>query len=91
MHRLIMLSRTYRLSGERGEKAVANDANNELLSGIPRRRLDAESIRDTLLALGGTLDETPGCAHPFPPQHEWNYTQHNPSRPYMKHPAGAFT
>ncbi len=45
---------------------------------IPRRRLDAESIRDTLLALGGNLDSSPAGPHPFPPQHDWNFTQHNP-------------
>ena len=38
------------------------------LSGFPRLRLDAESIRDTLLALGGNLDLSPAGPHPFPPQ-----------------------
>jgi hypothetical protein len=78
MHRLIMLSRVYRLASERSEEAIARDPGNDLLSGFPRRRLDAEAIRDSLLALGGTLDRSPGGAHPFPPQTEWNYTQHNP-------------
>jgi hypothetical protein len=78
MHRLIMLSRTYQQSSERSETAVAKDPANDLLSGYPRRRLDAESIRDTLLVLGGNLDSGPAGPHPFPPQEEWNYTQHNP-------------
>lgn len=78
MHRLIMLSSTYQLSGSRSEIAMEKDANNDLLGAFPRRRLDAESIRDTLLALSGELDKTPGGAHPFPPQEEWNFTQHNP-------------
>jgi hypothetical protein len=43
-----------------------------------RRRLDAESIRDTLLVLGGNLDETMGGEHPFPPQNKWDFTQHKP-------------
>ncbi len=77
MHRLIMLSRTYQLSTTRDEDAVAHDPTNELLAGFPRLRLDAESIRDTLLTLGGNLDLTPAGAHPFPPQSEWNFTQHN--------------
>jgi hypothetical protein len=78
MHRLIMLSRTYQLASARSEDAITRDANNELLSSFPRRRLDAESIRDTLLVLGGNLDTTPSGPHPFPPQTEWKFTQHNP-------------
>jgi hypothetical protein len=78
MHRLIMLSRTYQLSSAREADALAKDANNDLLSAYPRRRLDAEAIRDTLLALGGSLDRIPGGAHPFPSQTEWKFTQHNP-------------
>jgi hypothetical protein len=78
MHRLIMLSRTYRLAATRDENALARDPSNELLASFPRRRLDAEALRDTLLALGGNLDLTDGAAHPFPPIHEWKYTQHNP-------------
>ena len=54
------------------------DPSNTLLWHFPRRRLDAESIRDTLLAVGGNLDRTRGEAHPFPPQREWDFTQHKP-------------
>ena len=78
MHRQIVLSHTYRLASERDESAIAKDPANELLSAYPRRRLAAEAIRDTLLSLGGHLDPSPGGAHPFPPQTEWGFTQHNP-------------
>ncbi len=78
MHRQIVLSRTYRLSGQRDERAQELDPTNELLSAFPRNRLDAESIRDTMLQLGGQLDSSPGGPHPFPPQSEWKFTQHNP-------------
>jgi hypothetical protein len=78
MHRLIMLSHTYRLAGARTDEAVAKDPNNELLAAFPLNRLDAEAIRDTLLMLGGTLDLAQGGAHPFPPQTEWDFTQHKP-------------
>jgi hypothetical protein len=54
------------------------DPGNELLWRFNRRRLDAESIRDTLLVLGGNLDATMGERHPFPPQKEWDFTQHKP-------------
>jgi hypothetical protein len=77
MHRLIMLSRTYRMSSERDAAALAADPTNERLSSFPRLRLDAESIRDTLLDLGGSLDRTRAGGHPFPPMNEWNFTQHN--------------
>jgi hypothetical protein len=47
---------------------------------FPRRRLDAESIRDTLLVLGDNLDRSMGEAHPFPPQKDWDFTQHKQFR-----------
>ncbi len=78
LHRLILLSRTYRLASTRSADSLARDPTNELLASFPRRRLEAEAIRDTLLALGGNLDLTPAGAHPFPAPHEWKYTQHNP-------------
>lgn len=78
MHRLILLSRTYQLSGERSEMAVEKDPGNGLLGSFPRRRLDAETIRDTLLLLAGNLEEARPGAHPFPPPTEWKFTQHNP-------------
>lgn len=78
MHRQMVLSHTYRLSSRPTDTARDKDPGNELLGSYPRRRLDAEAIRDTLLLLGGNLDPTPGGPHPFPPQSEWKFTQHNP-------------
>lgn len=78
MHRLVLLSRTYQQSSQSDVRAEEQDPANELLASFPRRRLDAEAIRDALLALGGNLDPTPGGPHPFPPQTEWKFTQHNP-------------
>jgi len=45
---------------------------------FPRRRLDAEEIRDALLVASGELDRSPGEAHPFPPEKDWKFTQHAP-------------
>src|SRR5262249_12596328 len=45
---------------------------------FPRRRLDAEAIRDTMLFVSGSLDDTLGGAHPFPAPPTWKFTQHNP-------------
>ncbi|WP_146517555.1 PSD1 and planctomycete cytochrome C domain-containing protein [Rubripirellula amarantea] len=78
MHRRIMLSRTYQQSSVRDAKAVSEDPSNEYLAGYPRRRLEAEAIRDTLLVLGGNLDSSPAGEHPFPPKNDWKFTQHNP-------------
>lgn len=78
MHREIMLSRVYRQSSDRDAKALAIDPANDWLAGFRRQRLDAESIRDTLLMIGGNLDLSPPGPHPFPPENEWGFTQHKP-------------
>ena len=78
LHRTIMLSSTYRMSSQLSKLALEQDPTNELLSAFPRRRLDAEALRDTMLSLGGNLDLTRAGPHPFPPQSQWQFTQHNP-------------
>lgn len=78
LHREILLSRAYQLSSEPNGIASERDPTNELYASFPHRRLDAEAIRDSLLYLSGRLDSTVGTAHPFPPQTEWRFTQHNP-------------
>jgi len=78
MHRLVMLSRTYQLSSEEHEANARIDVANDHLWQFSRQRLDAESIRDSILTMSGALDRTPGGAHPFPEQPSWNFTQHNP-------------
>ncbi len=78
MHRLICLSRTYRLSSRDDAAALQADPANELLWRFSRRRLEAEAIRDAMLAVSGGLDRTPGEAHPFPAMPAWDFTQHKP-------------
>jgi hypothetical protein len=78
IHRLIMLSRVYRMTSTPSAQARESDPSNTFLSHFPRLRMDAESIRDSLLMLGGNLDLTRGPTHPFPPQSQWKFTQHNP-------------
>ena len=60
MHRLIMLSSTYQMSSRFDEQAFAQDPDNHKLWHKPRRRLEAEAIRDSLLAVSGKLDLTMG-------------------------------
>ena len=78
MHRLVVLTAAYQMSGGGNPEARRIDPDNALLWHYPRRRLDAESIRDGMLAAGGVLDLSPAGPHPFPPVEKWNYTIHNP-------------
>ena len=56
MHRLMVLSRTYRMASDPNPKADAADPQNRLLHRMPIRRLEAECIRDGILAVSGRLD-----------------------------------
>jgi hypothetical protein len=56
LHREIMLTAAYGLSDEPSERNYAEDPDNRLLWRYNRRRLDAESLRDSLLCVSGKLD-----------------------------------
>ncbi len=56
LHRLIVLSATYRQSTQHHLEAAAQDADVRLLWRYPSRRLEAETIRDSMLAVSGRLD-----------------------------------
>ncbi|MBA4148431.1 MAG: DUF1553 domain-containing protein [Verrucomicrobia bacterium] len=56
MHRLMLLSSTYRQSSASNEKAVSVDAGNRSLWRFTPRRLEAEPIRDSILTMSGKLD-----------------------------------
>jgi hypothetical protein len=58
LHRLIMLSETYQQSHEVNLTNQKLDPENRLLWHHRPRRLEAEAIRDALLAVGGNLDPT---------------------------------
>jgi len=60
MHRLIMLSSTYQMSSQHDAVAAMVDPENLLLWRVHLRRLEAESIRDSLLAVAGLLDFSMG-------------------------------
>jgi hypothetical protein len=60
LHRLICQSATYRMSSDARPDALEKDVQNLLLSRQNRRRLDAESLRDALLASSGQLDRALG-------------------------------
>jgi hypothetical protein len=56
IHRLIMLSNVYQESSANNPRFAQVDPNNRLLWRANVRRLEFEALRDSLLAIGGTLD-----------------------------------
>lgn len=58
LHRLIMLSATYQQSSEDNPRYAQVDPSNRLLWRANIRRLEFEVLRDSFLAIGGSLDET---------------------------------
>ena len=58
MIRELVLSRTYRQASTWRKAAFVSDPDNTLLWRIPKRRLEAEAIRDAMLAVSGELDLT---------------------------------
>jgi Protein of unknown function (DUF1553)/Protein of unknown function (DUF1549)/Concanavalin A-like lectin/glucanases superfamily len=60
LHRLIVTSATYRQAATFNEKAAAQDADNRLLWRFAPRRLEAEPVRDAMLAVAGTLNREAG-------------------------------
>jgi uncharacterized protein DUF1549/uncharacterized protein DUF1553/cytochrome c len=60
LHRAIMLSATYQLGTENNEVNYAKDSGNRLYWRFNRRRMDAEQLRDSVLAVAGNLDDALG-------------------------------
>lgn len=58
LHRQILTSEAYRQSSQLTEDQERRDPDNRWLSRMPLRRRSAESVRDSLLAVAGELDET---------------------------------
>ncbi|MFM7137781.1 MAG: DUF1553 domain-containing protein, partial [Planctomycetota bacterium] len=69
LHRLIVTSVTYRQASTVTPEFTARDPHNRLLARGPRVRLDAEVIRDSMLASAGLLSDKmygPGVRPPQP-------------------------
>ena len=60
MHRLMMTSDAYQRSSDDIEANLAIDSDNREFWRMPRQRLEAEAIRDQILAVAGTLDDRVG-------------------------------
>jgi hypothetical protein len=60
LHRVIVTSAAYRQSSRAPAKLAAEDPENSLFGRMNRRRLDAEGIRDAMLAVSGELNPKMG-------------------------------
>lgn len=60
LHRMMMLSSVYQQSSAPDAATAEKDVDNRLWGRMPVRRLEAEEVRDALLAVGGELDRTLG-------------------------------
>ena len=88
LHKRIVMSETYRQTSDSSDLSATSDAANQWLSHQNRRKLDAESIRDSILAVSGKLDLTMGgpSFQDFiidKPQHSphYEYHLHDPEDP----------
>ena len=85
LHRLILRSAVYQQAGAAVKGGESQSGSQDLLASFSRRRLSAEEIRDSILAISGELDSTPGRAHPFPDPASWGYSQHGPFNAVYDH------
>ncbi len=67
MHRLIVLSNAYRMSSRGTPAGLARDPDDRWFWRFPMRRLSAEEVRDSMLAVSGTLNPKAGGASVCPP------------------------
>jgi len=67
MHRLIMLSNTYQMSNQFDAKNASVDPDNRFLWRMNRQRLEAEALRDAVLAVSGKLNLKMGGPPVVPP------------------------
>jgi hypothetical protein len=73
LHRMIVLSSTYRQSSKVSPELLARDPNNRLLARGPRGRVEGEIVRDIALAASGLLNPRLGGPSVFPPSPDFLY------------------
>jgi hypothetical protein len=73
LHKLVVMSATYRQSSQADPGLIARDPDNQLLARGPKHRLQAEQIRDHALAVSGLLVRTIGgpAVKPYQPAGLW--------------------
>jgi hypothetical protein len=70
MHKLIMTSRAYRMSSDANGPGLTKDSGNDLFWRFDMRRLTAEEIRDSILAINGSLNRELYGPEVYPPMPE---------------------
>jgi hypothetical protein len=73
LHKLIVMSATYRQTSQATPEFLAKDPDNQLLARGPKHRLRAEEIRDNALAVSGLLSDKIGgpSVRPYQPEGLW--------------------
>ena len=73
LHKLIVMSATYRQSSQANPTLTARDPENRLMARGPKHRLSAEQIRDEALATSGLLQAKIGgpSVKPYQPKGVW--------------------
>lgn len=82
LHRLLVTSNTYQQASVFREDAAKIDGSNQFLWQMPRRRLSAEELRDSILLVSGTLDQRMGGPGFY--LFELEKTEHSPHYEYHK-------
>jgi len=67
LHKMILLSNTYQESSDSQTAANEADPDNKLIWRYNRRRIEAEAVRDSMLAISGVLNPQMGGPGVFPP------------------------
>jgi len=83
LHRLLVTSSTYRQASRHHAAFAKRDGDNAYLWRMNRRRLDAESLRDSVLAVSGKLD--PRMGGPGYYLFKLEQTANSPHYEYHKH------
>ncbi len=66
LHKLIVMSSAYQMSSTPNEQALVKDPENDLFSRFDLRRLEAEELRDSVLAVCGNLNLKMGGPSIYP-------------------------
>lgn len=66
--KMIVMSATYRQSSDASKELIEKDPQNILLARAPRFRMEAESVRDNMLSIGGVLSLKIGGPSVYPSQ-----------------------
>ena len=74
LHKMLVLSATFRQNSTITSDHLAKDSRNMLLARFPRMRMAAETVRDNALAASGLLERRIGgpSAYPYQPEGMWD-------------------